>query len=492
MGTPFKSSQWRVWAQPDGPNTDMVLLGCIDTGDLGEPGGGIKDVIRCFRDDGTGWDVLATTHNPPDAITITLTDLVQDTASYLETLKEQDCPFPLYVNGKLCPPHDVFPGGRRTYALQEATIGPITLSGLAMREEDTATTRQAEISAWPPKINYRYVTGARLPIGEYSQLNAIHFCNVKQCAGDCGDAMGPCEVGVAVSNAPAGSPAVEGDVWYTLNNGALWTAAVALPFAAAVDIMGGVCFPISDTVTRILVAAEAQAGLAAQVAYSDDWGANWTVVTLATPVNVGCVDGDGLFVQDMYHIWWCGDLGHIAFSNDGGATWTMQQAGADRLVLTDLYAIWFVDASVGMCVGANDVVLTSTDGGQTWEAGTATGSGAALWTVTENAGGGIWWVGSTNGRSYVSTDHGVTWAADHVFVNTAVVHCIRFVNHLAGWAICYDNIYRTKNGGTDWEEISTIGAAGFRDLHACTENMAFAVGVPTGVGETAALIRVRG
>src|SRR4030066_25185 len=59
MAEPFTSKNWRVWVQPNGPNTDMEMVGCIDSADISESGGGIKDVIRCFRADGSGWDGLA-------------------------------------------------------------------------------------------------------------------------------------------------------------------------------------------------------------------------------------------------------------------------------------------------------------------------------------------------------------------------------------------------------------------------------------------------
>ena len=492
MAEPFTSKNWRVWVQPDGPNTDMEMVGCIDSADISESGGGIKDVIRCFRADGSGWDVLATTRNPPDQVTTTLTGLVETTANWLELLKESACPFPLYFNGRTCPPHDVFVGAPRTYAYQEAEIAGTTLAGLAMREEDVETTLAAEITAWPPGIVYRAIVGARQTIAEYSALNDIHFCNAQQCAGPCGATMGPCTIGVAVSSAPAGSPAVMGDVWYTIDGGVTWTATVADPFAAAEDIWSGICFPISDTVARLLVAREADPATAAEVAYSDDWGANWTLVVLGTPVNVGALDGDALFALDMYNIWYAMSDGHIAFSNNGGETWTMQQVGAGKLTANDLYAIWFADNQHGMAVGQADTVLVTSDGGTTWATGTATGAGAILYAVTENDGGGIWWVGTTTGRLYYSTDQGTTWT-QRTFGGTATVNSIRFANTLAGFLADGLRLFRTKNGGRDWELISVPTNLGLAAVHACTENMVYAVGSPQpAVGGTAVIVKASG
>lgn len=499
MAEPFTSKNWRIWVQPDGPNTDMSLIGCADTDDLEEPGLGINEIIRCFRADGSGWDVLGVTRNPPDPVETTITDLVETTASWLELLKEAGCPFPLYFNGRTCPPHDIFPGAARTIAFQSAEIGALTLTGLAMREEDTPTTRAAEITAWPPGINYRSVVAARQTIAEYSALNDIHFCNSIRCAGDCGDAMSPCTVGVAVSDAPTGSPAVVGDVWYTTDGGATWTATAADPFIAAEDVEAGICFPISDTVTRLLVAREPVVGSPAQVSYSDDWGANWTDVDLGTPDGIGTVHGGALFVLDMYHVWWVGEEGHVAFSSSGGVAWTMQQVGAGKLTAEDLTGIWFADNEHGMAVGLNDTVLVTADGGVTWALGTATGSGDDLLTVTENEGGGIWWAGDDDAGLWYSTDQGTTWTARVVAVSAASdIHSIRFVNTLSGWMIESTTgtsgwLWRTRNGGRDWERLNTVTNRGLKAMHACTPNMAYAVGLPSpAVGGTAVILKANG
>jgi len=57
-----------------------------------------------------------------------------------------------------------------------------------------------------------------------------------------------------------------------------------------------------------------------------------------------------------------GDMGHILFSDDGGADW--RQASVP--VSTDLVAVAFPDASHGWAVGHDGVILNSDDAGSTW------------------------------------------------------------------------------------------------------------------------------
>lgn len=492
MAEPFRSPDWRVWVQPGGPNTDMELVGCADTDDLEEGGSGIKDVIRCFRADGSGWDVLATTRNPPDPISVTITDLVETTASWLELLKEQGCPFPLYFNGRTCPPHDVFPGAARTYAIQQAEVGSLTLSGLAMREEDEITTRAAEITGWPPVIAYRAMAGTRRTIAEYSDLTDIAFCNVKKCDDDCGPMLAPCTYGVTVSIAPAGSPAVTGDVYITEDGGNTWTATAADPFGNGEDVESVVCFPVSDTVTRILVVREPIIATPGQVSYSDDDGANWTDVNLPYNNWGPLWQGTGFFALDYYHIWLCGANGIVLFSENGGETWTAQYVGA----VTNLYDVYFVNDQIGMAVGLNGAVYRTFDGGETWAAATVPVA-TTLLRVCENKGGGIWWVGTTTGDLYYSTDFGTTWA-QRAFAGDGAgdINDIQFVNQLAGFML-YEltvgptaRLYRTRNGGRDWEQIAIPTTRGMNAIWACTQNHVFAVGDVQGT--TAMLIEASG
>lgn len=58
-----------------------------------------------------------------------------------------------------------------------------------------------------------------------------------------------------------------------------------------------------------------------------------------------------------------GEMGHILFSDDGGASWSQ----ASVAVSTDLVAITFPDDTHGWAVGHDGVILHSDDAGSTWQ-----------------------------------------------------------------------------------------------------------------------------
>ena len=64
----FKSSDGAIFVQTRGANTRARFVGCVDVDALTEPGGAIDTLIRCFKQDGTGWKTLDSTVTPPDPV----------------------------------------------------------------------------------------------------------------------------------------------------------------------------------------------------------------------------------------------------------------------------------------------------------------------------------------------------------------------------------------------------------------------------------------
>lgn len=478
MAEPFTSRKWGIWVQPGGPNTTLHYLGCHTLDDIEEPGQDIRDTITVFRPDGSGWDTVGDYVERPGPVTTSITGLVEESASWLERIIESGrCPFPFYINGKPCPPHNVFAGAVRWYTLEHARLGTGGLSGLAHRDEDNQSEQVFSVSAWPPMVRGRAVLTDSIASSAAQNLNAVSSCTDNACAG-CGDATDVCDTLVAVADS---SGAASADVWISYDNGLTWapTAVDPFPALATTDLKSVICFPIDATTTRILVAREAVAATPMHIAYSDDWGATWTDVTLTSDNNDGALRAGALFVLDTYHIWLGISSGEMFFSDDGGASWTEQTSPTAQ----GIDAVWFLDEYIGMFVTHNDVVCTTIDGGTTWETATATGDGGHLFTVTATR-GGIWWVGSSLGNLWYSSDHGVTWNQRRFPGDGAgTVYGVQFVTDTVGFLIhnptgATGRIYRTRDGGRSWELESTTVAGNLFGLHVCDVNHAFAVGEP--------------
>lgn len=498
MATPFTRQKWSLWLQPGGPNTELKYLGCHTLDDLESPGQGIAEIIRCFKADGSGWETLGTVLEPPDMISTTATGLVYAAASELEKAKELGCEVPFHINGSLCPPYDVFGNYTRSFHMPYTRVGTQTLSNLAHMDEDGKSMEAYELTAWPPLVSARAMTLGRQTMAEYAPLNDVHFGNVAKCADDCGSALSICSYGVAVSDTPSGSPAEFGNVWYTQDGGVTWTQTAADPFAAGEHIISGVIFQIDATTWRLLVARDADAASPMEVAYSDDWGANWTTVNVGTVNNVGAMLEGALFVLNPYHIWLALSDGYIFFSDDFGGTWTLQTGGAGAPTSNDLNEVWFADDENGMAVGNSDTVLVTSDGGDTWTLATATGGGNNLRCCGENAGGGLWWVGESGGDAYYSANHGTTWARrDFPGDSVGQVNDVEFVNTLVGFLL-HDNatpvgsVYRTRDGGYTWELMTDVTNLGLNSLHACNVNVVYAVGNPQPGGGAGTAVVLKG
>jgi photosystem II stability/assembly factor-like uncharacterized protein len=89
-----------------------------------------------------------------------------------------------------------------------------------------------------------------------------------------------------------------------------------------------------------------------------DGGATWEDRSLPDDV----VLNDVAFV-DREHGWICGEFGTVLATGDGGRTWAKQDPGTDKT----LFGVHFADARHGWVVGIDGLILRTRDGGASWE-----------------------------------------------------------------------------------------------------------------------------
>ena len=474
MGTPYKTSDGAVFVQPNGANTRAKFLGCADVDALTEPGGAIDTLIRCFKADGTGWVALDYTITPPDPVTTTITTLVENVANALEQVRSGEAN--IFIHQRSGGRSDTFGNYERSWVLEKARIGEKTAENLAMREEDTPSTMAFGISALPPIYRVFQKTSGRQSQPIVQAVNDIHFCGV----GNNYD-----RVGVAATDSAVGPD--KGDVLYTLDGGSTWTATATQPFIAAENIETITCFQIGRTTTRILVArGTTDVANPGEVAYSDDWGATWTLK------NVGSVNGqfavapDSLFAYDPYNIWLVQGNGYIYYSNDGGVTWDTQESGV--VTANALRAIHFATDRVGYAVGAADTIVKTEDGGESWTLTTANTGVVAVHNTVHVIDNDNVWIGTSTGRLWYTDDGGITWK-ERIFAgsSTGAIKNIKFVpgSKLFGFMV-HDNgssvgtVYTTIDGGYSWEPVTTFTNSGLNGIHPVDENTLFITGEANG------------
>jgi photosystem II stability/assembly factor-like uncharacterized protein len=214
--------------------------------------------------------------------------------------------------------------------------------------------------------------------------------------------------------------------------------------------------------------------------------------------------------------WVVGELGRILRTEDGGETWTRQDANVKKPFLT----ISCIDASTAWIGGKSGILSRTTDGGATWQPQTSnttkhifdmtfltrthgvavgdwgllmfTEDGGEHWTI-----GGIpeefilspmaediglepsdiilyalafpddthgWTVGEF-GTIMTTTDGGRTWRQQHVPVESTLFGTY-FEDSQRGWAVGIDAvILQTTNGGLTWRQVQApLSKRAFYDI----------------------------
>lgn len=155
-----------------------------------------------------------------------------------------------------------------------------------------------------------------------------------------------------------------------------------------------------------------------------------------------------------------GSIVYLSCSQDASQIeWKQVNSGTDA----HLYGVHFVDAKLGWAVGTDGVVLSSKDGGKTWNGSdTKSITKDTFFTqvsfTTPNNG---WLVGI--GKVYYTGSGGNSWNVQHQLrvagAKSPGILDLHFVNKTEGWAVGgidpkgISTILHTQNGGGKWEKV---------------------------------------
>lgn len=468
MDVNFLAGQSSLWIQPDGPNTEPKYLGCHGVGDLTEPFGDVT-MLYCPDPAKAGAFVAKNSFSgEPGAITTSIETDMRKTADYLETVGR--CPVPIFIHKVSCGRRDVFTNFDRSFVLRQSRITSRALGNLAARNggAEGEVTQTFEISAQFLTRVFN-LEATRVAVTETEAITGVAICGEDRCAGDCGAEQSLGDAIYAASKALVGSAGNTADVLVALNGGT-FAVTSADPFSGGEDIQGIVCFKVGRDTTRVLVARGTTAPAApAEIAYSDNGGATWTTVNVGSTNGEYVTNGHALFALDRYHIWLGTSGGRIYFSADGGVTWAVQENAV--ISATAIVGISFYDPLRGFAVYTGGQVAGSADG-TTWSAKTSSGATTATdihaisqYDVWVTGGNGMWF----------TKDGGTTWTQR----NALVIGAVDFLDELFGIAVgsaASGLIYMTIDGGYDWQALPAISNAGMVDVSIVSPSLAYAVG----------------
>jgi photosystem II stability/assembly factor-like uncharacterized protein len=167
------------------------------------------------------------------------------------------------------------------------------------------------------------------------------------------------------------------------------------------------------------------------------------------------------------YAWICGDkdstgYGMIFYSADSGETWVRQGEGSEVLKGVDVYDIWAVDENNVWAVCSGNVVLKTSDGGQSWKrAQTPSNPSLPRLSAISIVNKTSIWISGSAGTVINSPDGGVSWKLlDTIFFQRAMLQGV--------WAINTQKIYVvgrrknldprgficfTLNGGETWDSL---------------------------------------
>jgi photosystem II stability/assembly factor-like uncharacterized protein len=451
----YNSLDGSVWVFPDGPNHEGYYLGCTEADDITEPKGDIT-LSHCFNAKGQ-FQVVGRKRGIPGPVTTTLHTLTYRQRNYLEKIR---CEYGLMFLQNDGGRSDLFCNHQRALILDGVNNTSKTYANLVKREASDDTIHSFTVAANNPVIDVAEVEGNRKSIAETHDLN-----DVQMLKGNCD----PCLEGVAVADAVGGIYSFS-QVWLTHDGGQSWVQTPTGPFFAVQDLISGTLLDYCNGVRRILVCEAPPAGAQGHVAYSDDGGATWTEAHVG-----GATEGAGgkIFAIDSRHIWLASTGGYIYFSSDGGVTWTAQEA---HVITVDPYALirFASDGLHGYAINQDGFVAKTTDGGTSWVLVTVI-VGAPDLSALAVLDDDYLWVGDVNGALWFSYDAGVTWT-QRTGLSINIVQAIDFANDWVGYLAGYDTasatafIFRTIDGGLTWDKITSDTNSGVAALVACDEN----------------------
>lgn len=473
-----------------------VYLGCTDLEDLASPQGDVT--LSICRDARGKFITVGRGRGMPGAPTTSFTTWIYPEHSILDDIVDANCPVYLYALSRNCDRADLFNNYVRGRILTNAIMTTITDINLVKNTETGEQAMKFDVSADFPVARVRAVKVVRQDIAETTDLTDISFCDEPQCEGACGGQHDAGQDGFIGSEAPAGSPTANADIWNTEDGGSTWmnaTPGASHPFGDGLDIISVACFQQDKGVRRWIAARETKGGTVAEIAYSDDGGVTWTQVLVGSVVGECASHSGALFAIDKYHVWFATDKGNVYFSSDGGVTWVLQDSvtasGANILK-----SIHFADFSNGYAVGASGTIIQTVDGGDTWAAIVDPSGGDDFYSVHVFSQFRML-CGNDAGELWQTWDEGDNFTAEAYTgqANTDKVADMRFVNDVVGYMIVdtaapIGKVHRTINGGYDWQLLNYVTNTGLNALAVISENLAFAVG--NAQGGTGVVLKISG
>lgn len=353
-------------------------------------------------------------------------------------------------------------GFKMGLAWQRCPPGDLTGEALAVIEgEEVPIHMDNPFSAiyGPYLVDFNVKFLSRRTIAETGTIQDIVMFE-EECLEDCQFAARDGQYGYLVSNAYASSPADIANVWFSEDDGDTWALTSTNPFGAEAvgqDLSSVVKLGTVNNHRVVISRGSTIAAEHAEIAYSDV-----TVIGQTDWVNVDVGEVDGEYINMLEwpvfnRMFAVTDLGNIYKSTDGGVTWANVYDDATN---RDLFDISFNRTGNGWVVGEDDLLLHTTDWGNTWDEVTGPNDGSYNLLTCDVDMEDKLIVGDSNGGIFGTVNNGYTWVETPPQGVTATsVERIRS-HHYWKWAVVHiaaldgftgnSRVLRSTDGGASW------------------------------------------
>lgn len=370
-------------------------------------------------------------------------DLISD----LLRLGSVGCALDVQLHMGTCTDPTDFNSFKKAVVLENANITAWSAEDMgALQSDDNAPVNEtAELSA---EVIYEVVPLTIQSVAASIVTNEVvdvWFCDNISC-GDCDTTSDGCQKIFAITQTAGGSPGTPADIIYSINKGGTFLAhdieSLTTDSPSAGDCVGNYVAIVSNESGSLHYAPLSEFD---GVSDPDFTEVATGFVTGGEPNDIDSIGRYAFIV---------GDGGYVYGTADPSAGVTVLDAGS--ATTDDLLRVHALSSEFAVAVGNNGAVIW-TENGTIWGAVSTRPVGVgvnlrALWVKSENE----WWVGSSAGRLYYTTNKGTTWTEktfsgsgsgvvyDIVFATKSVAYLSHATTTPAG------RILRSYDGGYSW------------------------------------------
>jgi len=403
------------------------------------------------------WITASEFQGSADRPTLPLTFRMSYDRSEILRLARLRCAFDVQVHiGACTDPRDFDLGYEKVQVFENALVTTYGTTDIgAMSGDDQAgVDEEVEISARTlyEILPMRYTEVAAGYVGQ--TVVAVTVADTAGC-GDCAAPSDGCSKVFALANAPGSSPGTLAEVIATTDGyGSVVVDSPINSLSLAENVSDGTV--VSDQ--YVVISNDSNSlHYASLDDILDAEASPWTEVTTGFVVGG---EPNAIINITPLDTWIVGDGGYVYFTASPGDGVTVMDAGSTTI--EDLNDVEAFDIENIVAVGNNNAVIFTADG-SSFTAVTGPAAGVDLTAVAMRT-AAEWWVGTADGRVFVTTDSGDHWTLKGMKGTLAKITKIGWANDTVGFvaaatAAPASRLFRTINGGYSWtlDPRATVG-----------------------------------